>query len=215
MKNREVVVLLFMATAAITAVTTAGCNPKSPPPNKGIITGHDTPIIVSGGSLWIWSTVNFQVPSVAGNLSQYQYYLPATNQYVSSISLYSEETLHHQVGSSVAITSGSPWTLCANPHDLKMWSPNTQVNDVVNFATARASVLPIFWPMAFGSGSGNYGFGRRHVNPNSLSSLNLKTGDANYACPIFAGAAPDCTTGNAPPCSFYCSTPQCFVKLDY
>jgi hypothetical protein len=210
MKNRSETWFVCIAVAAASTVLNLGCAK----PRNQIITGHDTPIVVQGGSLWIWSTVNFLVPSSTGNVSDFQYVLPANDQYVDTFTAYSDQFLTTKVG-SIGIKGGTPWTLCANPHDLKIWSRNTAMGaDVINFASAVPNNgLPIFWPMQFGRGSGSYGFGRHHVNPDALTSLNLTT-DPTYACP--SGTLTSCFKAAAtPPCMIPCGKPPCFIQLNY
>ncbi len=209
-----------IATASITAVVIfmilgTSCTREATGPTKTPATGpHDTPIVVQGGSLWIWSSVNFTVPSSTGNVSDFQYELPANNQYVDTITAYSDQFFQNKVG-FIGVSKDAPWTLCANPHDLKIWSPNTSSGaDVINFQSAvPKNVLPIFWPMQFGSGNGYFGFGRRHVDPNPLASLNLTT-DKNYTC--LSGTLTSCfNVGAKPPCSILCGKPPCFIQLNY
>ena len=214
MKNRSEGTWLFVViAAALLALLSACTRNKQEAPATG---PHDTPIIVQGGSLWIWSSVNFIVPSSAGNVSDFEYVLPSPNGYVDTITAYSDQFLRNKIG-SMSLARDVPWALCGVPHDIKIWSPNTSTaRDTISFASAvPKNPLPIFWPMQFGSGNGPYGFGRRHVNPNPFTALNLKTGDANFGCPAPTPQPPSCFTSPGPQCSIACGTPQCFIQLNY
>lgn len=205
----------LISVAVVLAIAVIAYLLLKPAPAPAV--GHSAPVGVQGGSLYVWSNLNPVLSGGPVNGYYSQAIVQKAGEGVSSFSVYANLAAYQSSNPpqlTMTIADGSPYTICAYPHNFKAFSANAAGSPLTMVPTNASN------PYILKNGAPRpplpprLNFQLVHAQADALQYINFNVGSPNTPIPACTATTNLCNSGPlSGSCRLACST--CLVMLDY